>query len=370
MQVKQTDSPKTVKSFLEQIRALASKLKEDQDKHRDISDSMNSKCRSEEDFRQKEVTDAQNALNKSNDTKAKCDASLAASQKNLPDLQNAKASYTKSLEDATAQRKQENETYNARKQDYEEAIKFLTDFAQYVGGKVKDQFSSFSFLEKSEQLLRHSTKLGLLKEAVPILITLAQDAPAAKDYSYKSNLDLGQKLKDSLNDLQNIIESDYKENESSEKKLAAAFVELENKLKAAISTLETNITTTEEQITKMTICVTDESAVISAASEKLNRNSNLRESARKMCADFATEFVNATNSRLEEIKLIEEILAVIDKKFANVSESLKLYLESVKDGWLKYKNSTEFQAYVEYIHKRIENNERGHDLANKEAISS
>jgi DNA repair exonuclease SbcCD ATPase subunit len=368
LQVKKTEDAKTIKGFLDQIRTLASKLKEDQDKHKEIADSMDSKCKDEEKFRQKEVDDAQKALDKANDAKANCDVSLKSSQKNLPELESALASYTKSLQDATAQRKQENEAYNTRKNDYEEGIKFLSEFIEYVSGKVKDQFSSFSFVEKSEQLLRHTAKLGLIKEAVPILITLAQDTPSAKDYNYKSNQDLGTQLKDTLKELQNRLESDYKENEAQEKKLAAAFAELENKLNAALNTLNSNITTTKEQINRMTTCVTDESAVAAKAGEKLNRNTTLRDSANKMCYDFAKEFVNATNSRLDEIKLIEEILEIVDKKFANVSESLKLYLESVKDGWLKYKNSTEFQGYVDYIHKNIANNESGHNLANKQAI--
>lgn len=370
VQVKQTENPKTIKGFITQIQQLILKLEEDQVAHQKVSEEMKDQCLKEEQFRAKEVADAQDALNRANKARTDCDNSLKASEKNLPELEKALADYQASLAAATLQREAENKAYQKRRNDYQEGINFVNDFFEYVKQKLNGQFTAFSFVEKSEHLLRHASRLGRMNDVVPILVALAsQEIPSANSYKYTPNEDAAQKLKLALEELLNNLKTDFQANEEEEQKLLKAFEELRTRLEAAIASLTTNIAVTKEQIIKMTACVATEDAVIASAQAKLNRNSQLKDSASKMCADFAREFVHAFNSRVEEIKMVREVLEIIHKRFKNVPEDLKIYLESVEKKWRDYSNSTPFQAYVAYMQQTIEDNKSGNDLVNNQKIA-
>lgn len=368
VQVQQTDSPKTIKAFLSEITGMMKKLQEEQAKHQEISDKMMAQCKDEEEFRTKAVAEAQEALNKSNEARNKCQVSLDESNKDLPELQSALETYETQLHNAEVQRKKEHEVYLKKKADYEEAISFLEDFIAYCKSKLTDftAFKTTSFVEQSEKLLRHATRLGLLQHAVPVLVTLAsrQDGipTTHNNYNYVANQDIGNKLNEALNTLLKKIQSDWKDNEETEVKAQTAFNTLKAKLESAISTLQDNITRTKEQITSMTKCVKDEEAIEALANEKLTRNAGLKDSAKKMCDNFAGEFIKATEARMEEIKTVNEILGIVEKRFGTLPEDFKTYLKSIENGFTAYVNSTEFHKFVAYQEKHIADDARGKKL--------
>jgi len=373
VQVKQatTDSPKTIQTFLVSIKSMMTKLQDEQKKHQEISDKMMDQCSAQDTFRASEVATAQKALDLSNSARGVCASSLKASQNDLPELQHAFDTYTDELAKATAQRKSEKEAYAARKADFESAIAFLKDFITFVTDKLKGSFSSFaSFAEKSEHVLRHATKLGLLKEAVPILVAIAsmqtdspqEGVPAANNYGYTANADVAQKLKDTLTNLLNRLISDNLSNEKIESDALNAFTTLSTRLQTAIATLQTNIDRTNKQIVDMNKCMNDEDVIIKAAENKLNRNSELQTAAKNMCSQFATEFVDATNNRLQEIKTIEEILSIIETRFGKIPADIKAYLQDTENGWKTYTNSTAFQKFIKYKQVHTQGNANGSNL--------
>jgi len=314
---------------------------------------MMKQCLEEDEFRKKEVDTAQDSLNKANDARKKCDDSLKSAQKDLPELKAALATYEAELLAATTQREKENTSYKQRKADFEEAIAFLKDFIDYVAKTLKGSFTAFSFVEHSEKLLRHATRLHRLSDAVPVLVALATvqapEVPTTNNvYAYNANQNVADKLKDTLNKLLQRLQADWKDNEDVESKALSAFTELKTKLENTINTLKTNIDRTEKQILAMTKCTQEEDAIIANAGAKLNRNGNLKDSASKMCGQFAKEFVEATKSRTEEIETINQILAIIEKRFGKIPQDIKSYLDSVESGWKAYQNSTGFKGFVEY----------------------
>jgi len=225
IQVQQTDNPRTIKSFLDEIVRMMKKLQDEQDKHKEISEKMMSQCKEEDEFRKKEVEAATDALNRGTEARNKCDTSLQSAKKDLPELESALNTYESELQKATEQRNREHEEYLKRKASYEEAIAFLKDFIEYCKTQLKD-FSAFSFVEKSEKLLRHATKLGLLQHAVPVLVALASrqdEVPTThNNYNYAANQDIGKRLRDALDTLLARIEADWKDNEDTEVKAQEA----------------------------------------------------------------------------------------------------------------------------------------------------
>jgi septal ring factor EnvC (AmiA/AmiB activator) len=363
VEVQVTENPKTIQNFLEQIKGMITKLQQEQAKHQEISNKMMAQCTEEEHFRAKEIADSKDALNRGHAALAKCQASLASAEKDLPDLERALHTYVDELARATAQRENEHKSYLQRKQDYEQAIEFINAFIALV----KKEIHAISFVEQSENLIRHVSRLGLLSNAVPILVALAsyQEVPTTHHtYGYK-NSNLVNTLNNSLNTLLHRVQADWKNNEDIEIAAVAAFNIYKARLQKAINSITNNITRTKAQIVAMTTCVKNESAVISTANAKLARNGNLLESAQKMCAQFAKEFIEATNSRLEEIQTVNEILAIIQKRFGQLPADLVSYLKSVENGWRAYENSTQFKKFVVYEQKRISDNSHGHALATK-----
>jgi len=366
VEVQRTESPKTIKAFLENIRGMMTKLQAEQAKHQEISDRMMKQCKEESAFRKKEIDDAKSALTKSRAARRLCRASLKSAKKDLPELVSALRTYESELKKAIEQRAREHKMYLIRKRDFEEAIAFVKDFIKYVSAKLKGSFKTFSFVEKSEQLLRHATKLGLLGEAVPVLVALAtsesEEKTVQNNYSYNANESVATKLKVTLNNLLLRIQGDWATNEKIERDAVVAFQKLKTRLEKAIATLKKDIDRTKKQITAMEKCIVDETKVITSANGKFARNDRLKRSAEKMCAQFASEFIHATNSRIEEISVIRQFLVIIEKRFGQLPADLKVYLESVESGWIEYRNSTQFKAFVAYKRKHIKGSKHGRSL--------
>lgn len=367
IEVQQTDSPTTIKGFLENIKSLITKLQADQDSHQIISDKMYAQCEEEIAFRADEIHAANDALERSNVALAKSQAALDADLVELPELKKALDNYVAELNRATEQRTEEHDAFVKRAALFAEALEFLNGFIDYVNANLSGNFAAYSFAEKSEKLLKHASKLNVLTAAVPILVAMAQ-ADVPNTYSYTKNEDVATKLKNALNELVNRIGADNQQNEKTEFDALTAFTDYAAKLNSAINALQVNIDRTNAHITEMRQAIDQENDVIAKASNKLGRNAGLYGSAFTMCESFALEFTDATKNRLEEIKTINEIIVIIEKRFGALPEDLKIYLDNVENGWTAYVNSTAYQKFIEYEQNHALDNNSGANLVNQENL--
>jgi len=371
VEVQTEDNPNTIKEFVSQLRNILDNLVRTQEQHKAIHKKMMVQCFEEDAFRKKEEAAAKRALARSLASRARCSASLKAAKGALPHLRRAKKDYEGELNRATKARNTERKKYLARKFEYKEAIEFMGDFIAFVNKKLKGQFKSFALVEFSENLLRHSSRLSIISEATPVLITLAQDplfGGKSNAYKYQPNDVLAQKLKSLLARLFARLKADSEANDKIERSAEKAFADYSGKLKNIITTLKKNIKKTKQQIVNMTRCISSEDAVIKSASSKNARNKQLRIAARKMCHSFNSEFIEATKNRLNEVKTMKEILVIVNRRFKKLPHDLIDYLESIKKGWKAYINATEFKKYVEYKRQSYIDNKRGSLLAGKGAL--
>ncbi len=366
-EVKTTDSPKTIKAFLDQVKGMMDKLLSEQAEHEKVSEKMMKQCEEEEKFRAAEISEATDAKDRATAAKEKCQKSLDETEKGLPELEDTLVLYEAELKKVTEQREAEKKAYQQRKADYEQALSFLEDFMGELNTNMEG-FTAFSFAQRASVVLRHANKLGAMKHAVPVLVALANTQVPTEHNVYNSakNQDLGEKLKNAVQTLIERIQADWQKNEDDEAKAVAAFLILKAKLDNAIEALKANIKKAKEQIEAMKKCVADEAAILSEALAKLTRNSGLKKSAKQMCSTFAKEFIEATNARKEEVQTIREILKIIEKRFGEIPGDLKNYLTSVENGFKEYENSTKFKAFVAYQQKVHEDNEHGDSLADEE----
>lgn len=365
----ETNKVKTIAGFYGQLRKMLESLEKAQAKHREINAKMVKKCLEEDKFRKKEIADAKTALAAALEHRAKAQASKNAAEKALPGLVRTRNAYQKELSRAIKQRNEERKKYLQRRADFQEAIAFLRDFIQFINKKLKGHFKAFDFVQFSEKLLQHSSRIGVAEAAVPALVAIAEftysDEPKHNDYEYKANEALGAKLKRVLNELLARLVADNQKNEEDERKAVIAFNLYKKRLEAAIATLNKNIKRTEQQIRDMTKSIAVETKIITQSGKKLQRNDGLRIAAQKLCAACNKEFIEATKARLDEIATMQAILKIAARRLKEMPKDLVDFLESVKNGFKAYVNSTEFKGFVAYKRKTYIANQRGRNLIAK-----
>jgi hypothetical protein len=355
------DGVRTVAQFTDRLIRMLKDLQETQKRHEGIAARMFAQCKEEATFRIKAIQQGQQAYNAASNSFAKCQASLRAAQENLPTLRNAKKEYSNLLKRKIAERARQHILYEQRRTDWTQAIRFLNDFTNQVKSKIA---KGVSFADLSDKLLKHASKLGFIAEVVPLLAELAQSPaeaaaaiPSVKhNYTYLKQGKTIQSLVHHLSNLKNKLIVDSKQNDINEAKAQKIFEQLRNRLTAIINKLTSDISRTRTQIRKMKNCVATEGAIMRTAQNKVLRNKRLKNAAGHTCADFAREFVEATRNRLEEIRTLQEVMAICARRFGQLPHDLVSYLEQVKNGFKRYVNSTEFQKYVAYVEKHIADN--------------
>jgi len=362
-----SDGVKTVAQFTDRLIRMLKDLQETQRKHEGIAARMFKQCKEEASFRIREIQQGQQAYNSASNSFAKCQSSLQAAQQNLPSLKRALVDFQNNLAAKTAERNRQHGLYLTRRDDWSAAISFLNDFVTQVNNKLA-KYPSFADL--GEKLLRHVSKLGRMAEAVEVFVALAQQpselaaAPGAHNtYSYKAQVKTVGNLRNHLRTLLNKLTVDSKQNDTDEEKAQAAFERVKASLLKVIDQLNTDIARTNQQITNMTACVASEGKIMATANNKLHRNSKLKLLAGKTCTDFTREFITATQNRLQEISVIDQILVIMRKRFGQLPEDLVSYLNATRNGFKVYVNSTQFKNYQEYVQKHIADNVHGRQLS-------
>ena len=367
VEIQTQNTPRTVKELSNAILDLLKHLKNDQANHEEINTKMMTQCIEEENFRRKEVTDAQSAYNASSSAFAKCQASLHSAENNLPALKSALTEFKANLDAKTLERKKQIELYNRRRADWTEAINFVTEFIVQVSNKLS-KFTSFT--ELGEKLISHMSKIGRMSEAFSVLISLSEDAKVLADdpgahsnYSYRSQVKTISKLKDNLRSLLNKLVIDSKTNDGDEDKAQAAYEKLKAELIKLIDELNENIASTNAQIVSMRNCSSAETKIMTVANNKLNRNSRLLHLSGQTCTDFTKEFIHATKNRLGEMDVINQIIRIMNKRFGEIPKDLINYLNSIRSQFNQYVNSTRFIKLQEYVQTHIADNAHGAALS-------
>ena len=228
---------------------------------------------------------------------------------------------------------------------------------------ASDFSNSSELIQFSEDLLRHTAKIGKVEAAVPVLIMLSQYTSGARgDYKDFDGAAASKNLVDRLNSLLATIEADLAKIvkiENDRERDFQAFLVLVNRniadLKASIATLNAQITANKE-------CIARETKVFDAASKKRLRNADLKERAIKMCAKFVEEVIEAQKARQTEVNVIRQILNLMNVRFGKVPQSMNDYLDNVEKGFKEYENKTKLIAFQIYKHITFNNNAHAADI--------
>jgi len=356
----------TKELFLEKIEEMLKEIEEDQTKHESINQKMAQQCAEEEKFRKMEVSDAKEAFKASSDANSRCSESLAAAKGFLPDLEKAVVSYKAQIKIKTEEREVQHKKYLELRKEWENAISFLKSFVNKIDDAVNNGKPT-ALLQLNEMLIKHASKLGKIKDIVPIFIAIEQTINSSTKISQKvaSSISSGTVVSNSTNTsissvnsqtksagfmketTQNItnttintsikeqplsdnklinlkivvqklvtqLAADCHEADVQEDNLQKSFETLIQEFNLIISELEQSITRIKIQIKEMESCIASESAIMSSSSQKENRNQKLLFLAERTCTDFIKSFVDATNNRARQVEVVKDIIVIIKRRF-------------------------------------------------------
>jgi len=361
---------RTIEQFTGQLLHMLHALENAQAKHEAINKNMMAQCSNENSFRKTEILNARNSYNAAQSSLSKCQASLHAAKENLPSLQKAKADYEHELAVKQKERDHQHALYVQRAKDWADATAFLDEFSKVMNQKLAKYPTSLADL--SEKLLRHTSKLGIVTEAVPILVALTQDpsefgsVPTAhSNFTYVPQGKIAGNLRKQISNLRNRLVADSHQNDLNEQNAQKLFDKFKANMVRLISVLTNDINRTKQQITLMTNCVANETAVLTKAASKIARNDALMKAAQHTCSDFTKEFVAATKNRLEEINTVNTIIKICAKRFGELPKELISYLKEIKNKFRAYVNSSVFHKYVKYVQKHVADNAEGKKLSER-----
>jgi chromosome segregation ATPase len=358
-----TSNVKTYAAFTQVIQSLIDDLQRDTKKHYEVLEQMTNKCTAEDEFRDKEVKDARTAVSNATASRKVCQEHLDKALALLEQAQNLLAAEEQKKKERTEIREREHNIFLSEKAQYDQAIQFLREFIQMVADKFSGNAAAPSFIQFSEELLRHTSKLGKVEATVPVLIMMSQYVAAqAGNYENWSGSDASKTLTEKLNGLLATIESDLEKIVDLENKRQADFDAFLIKVNKNIEELKASIAQLRGQIKSNRECVARETAVINEANNKITRNSDLKEKAIKMCAKFVEEVKEAQNARRIEIGVVSQILNLMKVRFGKVPERMVNYLASVENGFAEYENKTKLIAYKVYKYMALNENALGKDI--------
>jgi len=354
---------KTFNAFTQVIQGLIDDLNRDTKKHYEVLEQMTKKCTAEDEFRDKEVADAKKATDNASSSRKVCSEHLKKAQSLLQEAQNLLAAEQQKKKERTEIRNREHAQFVNEKEQYDQAIGFLRNFIQMVAEKFGGNAPTPAFIQFSEDLLRHSSKIGKVEAAVPVLVLMSQYVAAQNgNYQNWSGSDASKTLVEKLNSLLHTMEDDLQKIVDLENKRQADFDAFLIKVNQNIHDLEANIKTLQAQIKSNQECVARETAIIKEAAAKAGRNADLKEKAIKMCAKFVQEVQEAQKARHTEVEVVKQILGLMKVRFGKVPQRMVDYLNSVENGFAEYENKTKLIAYKVYKYMALKENALGKDI--------
>jgi len=358
----ETSNVKTYNAFVDVIQGLIDDLDRDTKKHYEVLEEMTAKCTAEDEFREKEVADANQAISNAESSRNTCQAHLDKANALLVEAQNLLAAEEQKKKERTEIREREHAQFVNEKEQYDAAIGFMGEFTRKVAEKFGET-TPVEFIQFSENLLRHSSKIGQVAASLPVLVMLSQYVSAqAGTYSDWNGADASATLVEKLNYLTEVMQKDLDAIVALENQRQADFDAFLIKVNQNIEDLNGTIATLEAQIKSNEECVARETAIITEASAKSERNADLKNKAIQMCAKFVEEVEEAQAARRTEVEVVKEILELMRVRFGKVPQRMTDYLDSVENGFAAYENKTKLIAYKVYKYMALNENALAKDI--------
>ncbi|CAD8071784.1 unnamed protein product [Paramecium primaurelia] len=301
-------------------------VNEEQVKHDQIFNVELNECQSEYDFRNAEI---QNSKNTFRDSNAQLKACQYSKQRTINQQQiNQQQENTFQQHLNTILQTAEQGYFKKRSRQYEDSLNSIEEALTILEG-ISFGYRSFSELSKvSQRMLQTSFDINKTSIYAPIFNAFIQLANQGESI----DLSLLQQVEHLLNDLKSTINNAYNQFIESNSQSVALFNLQKEKVNKVLQRLQQQYEKQQIKLDKLQTCIGVQQAVSNTAQSKQQRNQQLLEQAQALCSTFQTEYNYGTQSRRNEIQLVNQLEQMVRQRFEEVHEE-KIVLKFAK---LKY----------------------------------
>jgi hypothetical protein len=317
-----------IDNIYEYLDQLSNQITSEQAEHDELYYQQTKDCDTEAEFREQEVADAKFAIERAENELKQCTAAEVRSENLLEENLQEQVETESLLEQVRKAREEEKTLYEKRTRDHYELIEAIDECLELMDELRTTPESLLQVSSSLAKLLVKGSRLGMTAAVAPIVTAFAQMKEVDQS-AVERVITLFNQLRSNTEESQ--LDYDTKEAES----VRLYTIQVAD-LTERLDTLQTEEATLKSHISEMKSCVADQTAVYDEATAKESRNSDLLESSVDLCDDFYEEYRNETANRDEELKLIAEVKALVQKRLNQLKPGA--YARANSDSYEEYSN--------------------------------
>ncbi|CAD8066355.1 unnamed protein product [Paramecium sonneborni] len=310
----ETNSP--LDAVLNVLKQFRDAVNVEQVNHDQIYNIEYSECDSEFEFRNKEVEEASNVVRDSTAQLNICKTSKIRTINQQEVNQQQLFTYQEHLTLVLQTAESEQGYFKKRGRDYEDSLHAIDEALDILSGIANGKRSFVDLSSVSKMMLQTSFNIQQTIIYAPIFYAFSQLA-SQEDSADPSQIERVEQL---LLQLRENIQDTYNEFIASNSASVAAFNDQKERINVILNRLSNQDEKLQDKLDHLNQCIGTQSAIVQAASTKLERNQQLWDQAVALCDTFQIEYQNASRSRRLEMSLITELEEQVIKRFQQVQE--------------------------------------------------
>merc|ERR1712159_299084 len=255
-----------------------------------------------------------------------CSASLARAEVDLSVNQKDQVDTESALTQLTAIRNSQHTAFLAEQERHEHAILVLGDAMDFLDELVAGEASLVQLSQHTMTLIQTGTMIHVMHAYSPVITLFAQMASSEEDvFVDQSTVD---RVRQMMSDMVGTVRVNLDALQSAEAALQAEYDTVSANLEETLRQLRALEARLSGHIDDMNACVLEEGIVMTAATEKVARNTEMLDTANAMCEAFRVSYEVATEGRNEERDLLRIIKQLAEKHMVKYRDATTTVLES------------------------------------------
>lgn len=306
-------------AILDTIERFDRQIRTEQAEHDAMWAIQQADCAEEIAFRTKEIQDGTDAFNRAEQHHRTCAASLARAEVDFGVNQKDQVDTQSALTQLTAIRDAQHTAFLAEQARHEHAITVLGDAMDFLDELVAGEASLVQLSAHTMNLIQTGTLIHVMHAYSPVITLFAQMAASEEDvFVDQSAVD---RVRQMMADMVGTVRVNLDSLEGTEAALQEEFDTVSANLEETLRQLRALEARLSGHIDDMNACVLEEGIVMTAAQEKVSRNTEMLDTATTMCESFRVSYEVATEGRNEERDLLRIIRQLAEKRMVRYRDA-------------------------------------------------
>merc|ERR1712159_880340 len=248
-----------------------------------------------------------------------CSASLARAEVDLGVNEKDQVDTQSALDQLTAIRNSQHEAFLGEQSRHEHAITVLGDAMDFLDELVAGEASLVQLSQKTMQLIQTGTMIHVMHAYSPVITLFAQMAASEENvFVDQSAVD---RVRAMMQDMVGTVRVNLDQLQGQEAALQEEYDTVSANLEETLRQLRAIEARLSGHIDDMNACVLEEGIVMTAATEKVTRNTEMLSTATAMCDAFRVSYETATEGRNEERDLLRIIRQLAEKRMVRYRDA-------------------------------------------------